>query len=440
MKSRAKKYTALIMALSAFICCIMGGFSSFAVDSVAINEENFPDEVFRSIVQRYDKDANNELSADERQAVTIMSLTGVAGGRVISTLKGIEFFADSLSVLRCSGVELKELDVSALANLTALTCQGNLLTCLDVSHNSKLTTLNCADNMLTDLVLGSSDSLTSVSCYANNLEHIDVSGLKNLEFFKCDQNELTEIDVSANTKLNFFTCSMNHLTSLDLSNNTALTSITNSAIGDQTSTAEAYANGMEFVIPFEVDNEQSVTSSSLDKDGIFAYTDGEFVSQNMDDIKNGLDYTYSTGLEGSEDMSVHLDVTADFYQVSFYEDESMTNLLGRSFVNENETAYTPPIPTPPQCRAFDRWSEDITAVKNNMSVYIIWKDDHAFALTNFEDGIATVSCGKCGDSYTAAFSDSINAEKGSDNYLEFLDVVNDGCINAKDYAKLIKMF
>lgn len=440
MNNKSKKYLSLLLSVTLLLGCFGISFSAFGDDLIAIDSNNFPDPVFRAVISaRYDNNSDNYLSADERN-VSLMSIPGMADDESIKTLKGIEFFADSLSVLRCGAVNLEELDTSALVNLTSLTCMGNMLSTLDVSKNTKLVTLNCSSNMLTSLTLGSLSSLNMLHCYANNLTSIDVSQLTNLTDFRCDQNELTELDVSGNTHLKEFTCSSNHLISLDLSHNTELDSVVGPSIGGQTTTAQAQMNGTEIIIPFKVDNGECITSTSLDRGDFFGYSLGEFVAYDVNDFKDGVDYTYSTSLSSSEDMTVHIDVSRDFYQVSFYTAEDMQEPLGVSFVEKNGSAREPQLPPLPLCKAFDRWSEDITDVTKDMQVYIILKDNHSYALTAFENDVATISCSACGDSYTVNFTDCINANKTDSNYCEYIDIVNDGYINAKDYAQLIKMF
>lgn len=443
MNKQIKKYLSLFLSVTLLLGCFSFAITSAAEDEIAIDSTNFSDPVFRRIVSsNYDINGDGYLSAQERNK-SLISLSGmIDDGESIKTLKGIEFFADSLSVLRCGGIGLEELDVSALYNLTSLTCQGNALTELDVSANTKLITLNCATNMLEELNLGNLSSLQTLYCYVNCLKSIDVSQLENLVSFRCDQNELTVLDVTNNTQLQDFACSMNHLTSLDLSHNTALSSATESSIGDQTASAVAHANGVEIVIPFEVDNYASVTSSSLDVGDFSGYSGGEFVTYSVDSLENGIDYTYSTQLPQSEDMTVHIDVTGDFYQVSFYTAQDYQQLIGRSFVNPGESANNPSaMPQPEDCKIFDRWSEDVSNVNSDMNVYIIWKDNHSYSLTNFDNGTATISCsGGCGDTYTVEFMDCVNAKEGDANYCEYLDVVDDGYINAKDYARLINKY
>lgn len=443
MNKQIKKYLSLFLSVTLLLGCFSFAITSAAEDEIAIDSTNFSDPVFRRIVSsNYDINGDGYLNTQERNK-SLISLSGmIDDGESIKTLKGIEFFADSLSVLRCGGIGLEELDVSALYNLTSLTCQGNALTELDVSANTKLITLNCATNMLEELNLGNLSSLQTLYCYVNCLKSIDVSQLVNLVSFRCDQNELTVLDVTNNTQLQDFACSMNHLTSLDLSHNTALSSATESSIGDQTASAVAHANGVEIVIPFEVDNYASVTSSSLDDGDFSGYSGGEFVTYSVDSLENGIDYTYSTQLAQSEDMTVHIDVTRDFYQVSFYTAQDYQQLIGRSFVNPGESANNPSaMPQPETCKIFDRWSEDVSNVNSDMNVYIIWKDNHSYSLTNFDNGTATISCsGGCGDTYTVEFMDCVNAKEGAANYCEYLDVVDDGYINAKDYARLINKY
>lgn len=60
--------------------------------------------------------------------------------------------------------------------------------------------------------------------------------------------------------------------------------------------------------------------------------------------------------------------------------------------------------------------------------------DHNYEITDFNSGIATFTCTGCEDSYTESFIDHIN-----ESY-EPLDAVEDGMINAKDYAKLIHTY
>ncbi len=60
-----------------------------AADGVAINEENFPDAIFREYVStNLDTDGDGALSDAEIEAVTSIDVSGDG----ISSLQGIEFF------------------------------------------------------------------------------------------------------------------------------------------------------------------------------------------------------------------------------------------------------------------------------------------------------------------------------------------------------------
>ena len=100
---------------------------------VEINEDNFPDEVFREEIGLYDMDEDGRLSQTEAETITSLSLPGMG----ISTLKGIEYLTQ-LTYLDCSDNNLTELDVSNNKELVTLLCTGNQLTELDVSNNPEL--------------------------------------------------------------------------------------------------------------------------------------------------------------------------------------------------------------------------------------------------------------------------------------------------------------
>lgn len=437
MNTKAKKLLSLLLSVAILLGCFSVCFTAFA--AVAVSEANFPDPVFRQIItDKYGAEIDNTEIKD----TTVLSLSGrIDADQAIKNLKGIEVFADSLMVLRCGGIGLEELDVSELSSLTSLSCQGNNLTSLDVSANTNLITLNCSDNAnMTSLTVGELYDLQTLHCYANSLTDIDVSQAPNLIDFRCDQNELTSLDVSNNVLLEEFTCSMNHLASLDLSKNTALGAVVTPSIGDQTTTAKAQISGIEISIPYAVDDEACVTSSSLGDEGETAYGSSHFWAQDVTEFENGIDYTYSVSLENSQDMTVHIDVTRDFYQVRYYTDSSMQQMLTRKLVTANANASNPIFTPPEPCMVADSWSDDLTSITADKDVYATWSIKHSHAVSAFQNGVATITCPKCGDSYTVVFKDCINSKSTDSNYCEYLDVVKDGWINAKDFAKLEKMF
>ena len=111
-------------------------------DEIPIDENHFPDEVFRSYVaQNFDTDSNSALSVSECEAVTAINV----GNKGIRSLKGIAYFSQ----------------------LQTLFCASNLLTSLDVSSNTELTDLDCSYNQLTSLDLSNNTSLNNVQLWGN---------------------------------------------------------------------------------------------------------------------------------------------------------------------------------------------------------------------------------------------------------------------------------
>ncbi len=185
---------------------------------IEINEENFPDEIFRTYVdENFDKTNDDILDAKEIAAVTEISVSD----KGISDLTGVEFFT-ALESLYCHSNQLTSLDISKNVALTFLSCYGNQLTSLDVSNNTALTFLSCDSNQLTSLDVSKNTALTYLDCSYNQLTSLDLSNNTALEILYCDNNQLTSLDVSNNTALTELNCSSNQLTSLDVSKNTAL--------------------------------------------------------------------------------------------------------------------------------------------------------------------------------------------------------------------------
>lgn len=450
--TKFKKSLSLLMAAVLALSCFVTGMSVFGGDVVAIDESNFPDQTFRMIVSaNYDENSDGYLTSDER-IVTLMNVVtmlddlneATSQEHEISNIKGVEYFT-SVKILRCGGLYIDELDVTPLTNLTMLGCNGNELRYLDLSNNRNLIDVNCSDNNIEDLILPATSTLTKLHCYANQLMSINVSGLPSLRDFRCDQNKISTLYLSNNSMLETMYCSSNRLDSLNLSSNARLVkdgaTVTEPMIGGQQITSVAELRGDTIFVPLTPDIPGNVTSSSLDNGDVKAYTGNGFEVSDISLIKDGIDYTYSTGLAGSEDMRVHINIVRDFYQVDFFSDEQLTDKLSSAIVRYGMEAQSPTIPQVPVCKTFGGWSEDITEVTSDMQVYPVWNDGHQYEIVSFVNDIATVTChGECGNTYDVAFIDCINAVTGDDNYDVNLDVVKDGCINAKDYSQLIRTF
>ena len=167
---RLNRLFALLLAL-ALVCGLVPAALAAAPagpdagGNVTINETNFPDANFRSLVSdKYDSDHNGVLSEVERNAVKEMACFA----KQIANLKGVEFFT-ALTYLECGHNQLTSLDVSKNTELTELACYRNSLTSLDLSKNTALTALFCQSNRLTSLDVSKNTALTYLICHGNQL-------------------------------------------------------------------------------------------------------------------------------------------------------------------------------------------------------------------------------------------------------------------------------
>ena len=394
MKNKFKKHISLLLAALLIICAASVCLFAFANDNVEINELNFPDENFRAAVSlMYDVNGDGILTSEERNTET-MIVSGMLemlafelevdeDSLRINDLTGIEYF-DSLKSLRCSSIgTIEELDISKLKSLETFSCNDLGLKTLDVSSNSNLNELNACSNEFEALDLSANSNLKRVHCYSNDkLTELNLSGLTELEDLRCDNCALSQLDLSTNIKLNYLNCSYNHLIKLDLSNNTELVSdgrdITEYNLGYQQSEAYVTAYNGLVIVPMNLEDNR-VAASSLDLEDNVAFSDGYFFTDDFTNMKNGIDYSYNTGISDSAFLTVHLDII---------------------------------------------------------------EKEHMYELVNFDisNNNAKIGCLICKDEYDLSFEDAINSKAGDNNYSEFLDVVDDGIINAKDFAKLVKEF
>lgn len=443
MKTSIKKGLSLLLACVLCLSMLTVAPFAFGDDLVAINSANFTDATFRQVISDYfDDNSDGYLSADERSN-SFISISGYIDVETesISDLKGIEYFTN-LSVLRCGGIGLESLDVSALTGLTALSCQGNALTSLDLAANTSLQTVNCSDNALTSLTLPSTNTLTTVHCYANQLESLDISVVPQMRELRCDQNKLTSLDLTNSSNLSLLYCSQNSISAIDLST-TAITGATNSEIGNQIIDVVAELEYGVAIVPFA---NRGLTADNYRGCSLEAYGDGSsyegdrFSVYNLDDVTDGFTYECYPYEENSENITVKINVIRDFYQVSFYTDESLSESLGVSIISSGADAYAPKVTDIPQCKSFAGWSDDITNVTEDKRVYVVWGDGHSYSPTAMADDkdTITVTCENCGSSYQVSFISVVNTKTGDEKFDENLDVVKDGYINAKDYDVLYK--
>ncbi len=238
--------------LSIVLCLVMVfsllPFTASAASNTLINEETFPDPVFREYVLKIV--GSSVLTEEKARQIEVLDVSKnnikkVLGDRApITSLMGIRYLR-YVKDLNCSGQELKKtLNLEQNSRVEKLNCSGNQLTGLWFHKGSSLKYLTCSVNQFTALDLSKCSELIELSCSSNKLTSLDLSANKKLQKIIAQTNALTtldtrnlpeltdlylwgnhdlkSIDVSKNTKLEFLSVSHCKLTSLNVSNNRKL--------------------------------------------------------------------------------------------------------------------------------------------------------------------------------------------------------------------------
>ena len=217
--------------LSIFLCLVMVfsllPFTASAASAVPINEETFPDPVFREYVRKIV--GSSVLTEEKAQQIEVLDVSKdnikkVLGDRApITSLMGIRYLR-YVKDLNCSGQELKKtLNLEQNSRVEKLNCSGNQLTDLWFHKGSSLRYLDCSVNQLTSLDLSANTKLQEINASSNKLTALDVRQLPELtHLYLWANHDLKSIDVSKNTKLEFLSVSHCKLTSLNVSNNRKL--------------------------------------------------------------------------------------------------------------------------------------------------------------------------------------------------------------------------
>ncbi len=238
--------------LSIVLCLVMVfsllPFTASAASSTLINEETFPDPVFREYVRKIV--GSSVLTEEKARQIEVLDVSDdnikkVLGDRApITSLMGIRYLK-YVKDLNCSGQELKKtLNLEQNSRVEKLNCSGNQLTdlwfhkgsslryldcsvnqftALNLSKNPELIELSCSNNKLTSLDLSANTKLQEINASSNKLTALDVRQLPELtHLYLWSNSDLKSIDVSKNTKLEFLSVSHCKLTSLDVSHNRKL--------------------------------------------------------------------------------------------------------------------------------------------------------------------------------------------------------------------------
>ena len=238
--------------LSIVLCLVMVfsllPFTASAASNTLINEETFPDPVFREYVLKIV--GSSVLTEEKARQIEVLDVSDdnikeVLGDRApITSLMGIRYLR-YVKDLNCSGQELKKtLNLEQNSRVEKLDCSGNQLTdlwfhtgsslryldcsvnqftALNLSKNPELTELYCSNNKLTSLDLSANTKLQKIVAQTNALTTLDTRNLPELtHLYLWGNHDLKSIDVSKNTKLEILSAAHGKLTSLNVSNNRKL--------------------------------------------------------------------------------------------------------------------------------------------------------------------------------------------------------------------------
>ncbi len=449
---KSKKLLSVLLSLLLVIGCFSAAVIAQADDLIAIDDQNFPDPVWRSLVsERIDTGAEKGyLTADERSITNIpISLWLMDSDEKISDLKGIEYFT-SLTTLRLAGIGLEKIDVSALSNLKTLAVEGNKLTSLDVSKNDKLEDLNCRGNSdLSLLTLGG--GIKKLQCGNCNLSQLDVSHCYNLTSLICWYNNLTSLNLLNNHLLTELNCANNHLTSLDLKNCTEINEFSSYNTQGQVVTSKVTYDETGFRAPVAVESASRITYSNIknpnasgEDQGLPQFTGYNITSQafeffDYDLCRNGITYAYDVGLDGIEDMEVTVLCEKNFYRVRYINGEDETE-ISTQYVNSGADALQPELPEAPLGAVCGSWSGSGQNVTEDRDIYSSWSNEHSYDVVSVSRDNVNVHCKACLADSELNFSQSIGAYDGDEHYERVLDANNDGVINMRDYAKICSLF
>ena len=189
---RNSKLISLLLSATLIIGCIP--MTAIADTTVAINEANFPDPVFREYISsNFDTVKDGVLSSSEIANATSIDLEG---NDELTSLVGIKYFTglEKLICYDCDSENLKSLDVSGMTSLEILYCGFSSVTTLNVTGCTSLRSLDCSCCNLTSLNVSSCTGLMELSCYENNISSLDLRGMSKLQY----------LDVSANPLKNVF--------------------------------------------------------------------------------------------------------------------------------------------------------------------------------------------------------------------------------------------
>ena len=211
----------LVLTLSVLLC-----LSSAWADIITVDENNFPDEVFRTRLKTYTNQGynanNNTINTDSVTQILLREEELGTGNVKISSLRGIEKFTKLATIyIEKNQNKLDEIDLSNRAELTTVVIRDNPggITKLNVSGCNKLTTFHCNDNNLEELNLSGCTAVAefNMSNNTSTLKKINVSGCTALSAQGFENFAgLEELNLNGCKNLSTVSFAGSKITSLDL--------------------------------------------------------------------------------------------------------------------------------------------------------------------------------------------------------------------------------
>ncbi|MBE5905096.1 MAG: hypothetical protein E7275_12545 [Pseudobutyrivibrio sp.] len=242
-----KKYAIIVIFTIGILVCgckestTNNGAVQAAVEGIAIDEEHFPDKLFRDYIKKnIDVNSNGLLSQEEVLNTTMISIDkSNQEYNSIKDLKGIEIFSNlekiyciytsleridvsnnyKLNTLQLIDTEISNVDLSRNIELEDLICSSSNIKELDISNNAKLKYLDCSDTGILKLDVSKNTELFDLNCEGTSISTIDVTNLNKLYRLNVSDTKIVSLDVSSCTELKELIISGTNIDDIDISSN-----------------------------------------------------------------------------------------------------------------------------------------------------------------------------------------------------------------------------
>ncbi len=212
---------------------------SQTIYSTFCSETYVPDDIFENYLETHDIDGNvvavgdtnslgNGIADDDYvgkesiEAVTILRIFN----QDIADYTGLEVFKNLLEFnITTNAVSDLELDFRSNTKLEEIRCSRVDIKNINITGLTQLTDLYLYDCDLNTLDISTNIALDYMVVSYNNLETLDVSNNVELSNLQFSDNNIEEIDISTLTKLKDFDCSFNQISNLNFENNLVLESL-----------------------------------------------------------------------------------------------------------------------------------------------------------------------------------------------------------------------